>query len=176
MKRRDFALTAALSPLLMTACGGGGSNGGVEFTGAKAEAADAVLLGAEFDKGFDVAEHRAFELGNRSVEGLGFLDDFEHQLVALDIDGAHGFDEHEAADAVAQVAGGSGMFSHALLLMGVVGVEPDCGEGDFDHSEVLDDGDVCCDEPGAGEAEAAQREIDADHGLALPIRRSEPVK
>ena len=35
MKRRDFALTAALSPLLMTACGGGGSNGGVEVTGAR---------------------------------------------------------------------------------------------------------------------------------------------
>ena len=37
MKRRDFALTAALSPLLMTACGGGGGEGGVEFSGAKAE-------------------------------------------------------------------------------------------------------------------------------------------
>ena len=48
MKRRDFALTAALSPLLMTACGGGGSNGGVEFTGAKAEAAAGLKRAAQY--------------------------------------------------------------------------------------------------------------------------------
>ena len=48
MKRRDFALTAALSPLLMTACGGGGGEGGVEFSGAKAEAAAGLKRAAQY--------------------------------------------------------------------------------------------------------------------------------